>query len=78
MKPESIVPSENLSTWYFAVRWARMTMEQESAKLQQLGWDTGYTDSNVEKLQQIETFLDASWNAYMEWLQTPIEVSSDA
>ena len=52
-------------------------MEQESAKLQKLGLDTNYTDTNIQKLQQIEVFLDASWNAYMEWLQTPIEVSSN-
>ena len=77
MQPKAILPSENLSSWYFAVRWARMTMEQESAKLQKLGLDTNYTDTNIQKLQQIEVFLDASWNAYMEWLQTPIEVSSN-
>jgi hypothetical protein len=77
MKPDAILPSENLSSWYFAVRWARHVMEQESAKSKQLGSDTSYTDTNIEKLQQLESFLDASWNAYMEWLQTPIEVSSN-
>lgn len=77
MQPKAILPSENLSSWYFAVRWARLSMEQYSARLKQSGWDTSYTDTNIEKLQQLESFLDASWNAYMEWLQTPIEVSSN-
>jgi hypothetical protein len=77
MQPKAILPSENLSSWYFAVRWARMTMEHESAKQKELGWDTSYTDDNVGKLLQLETFLNVSWDAYMEWLQTPIEVSSD-
>jgi hypothetical protein len=77
MQPKAILPSEHLSSWYFAVRWARLFLEQDAARLKQSGWDTSYTDTNIEKLQQLESFLDVSWDAYMEWLQTPIEVSSN-
>jgi hypothetical protein len=78
MKPEAILPCENLSSWYFAIRWARLNLEQDAEHMRQHGWDTSYTDDNVKKLLQVEAFLNSSWDAYMEWLQSPLEVSSDA
>jgi hypothetical protein len=78
MEPKAVVPTEKLSPWFFAVRWARLSLEQQTALQREQGWNTVYSDMCIEQLTSLEAFLNVSWDAYMESLhQTPMEVLSD-
>lgn len=77
MTPKAVVPSEYLSSWFFSVRWARMSLEQATAHQREQGWTTTYNEHVIEQLQSMEAFLQISWDSYMDsFAQTPEEVTS--
>ena len=71
------IPPEDLSTWYFAIRWARFALEQQTAQYSRDGWATDYNNEVIQQLVGIEQQLQSRWDAYMESItQTPVEVLS--
>lgn len=69
MTDKAVVPTENLSSWYFAVRWARFTLEQQAQSRRDNGLYADYLDHTIEQLLNMEVFLQVSWDAWMDSLQ---------
>lgn len=58
------LPFDALSPWYFAVRWARMTLQQRLDEYKTNGWDwfNDYDLQTLERLESLESFLQVTWN----------------
>jgi hypothetical protein len=77
MTHQTILPPENLSTWYFAIRWARFSLENQTAQAEREGFSTDYNNEVIRQLLTIEDTLQADWDAYMESItQNQPEVAS--
>jgi hypothetical protein len=62
--------NENLSPWYFAVRYSTLVFEQRINELERLGLNCSYDRHSLKQLQQLEQFLKMSWDTYMDNLET--------
>ena len=70
------LPFDALSPWYFAVRWARMTLQQRLDEYKTNGWDwfNDYDLQTLERLESLECFLQVTWNDTVSgFVQTPKE-----
>jgi hypothetical protein len=65
MATQTSLPNEKLSPWYFAARYAAMVMEQRIAVAQEQDLPCEYDKCQLERLWELEQFLDSSWNAWM-------------
>ena len=61
--------NENLSPWYFAVRYSTLVFQQRINELEQLGLNCTYDHHNLKNLQELEQFLKMSWDIYMDSLE---------
>jgi hypothetical protein len=65
MATQTSLPNEKLSLWYFATRYAAMVLEQRIATAQEQDMPCEYDKHQLERLVELEQFLDSSWNAWM-------------
>ena len=65
MATQTSLPNEKLSPWYFAARYAAMVMEERVAASQKVDLPCEYDKLQLERLLELEEFLDSSWNAWM-------------
>jgi hypothetical protein len=65
MATQTSLPNEKLSPWYFATRYAAMVLEQRIATAQEQDLPCEYDKRQLERLVELEQFLDSSWNAWM-------------
>jgi hypothetical protein len=65
MATQTSLPNEKLSPWYFAARYAAMVMEERVAASQKVDLPCEYDTLQLERLLELEEFLDSSWNAWM-------------
>lgn len=75
------LPTDKLSSWYFATRWGKYHVEQSIHRAAQAGLDTTYDQMQLQQLEDLEQFLKMSWDVVMEDLcgkpvQTLHEVSN--
>jgi len=63
--------NENLSPWYFAVRYSTLVFQQRINELEQLGLNCTYDHHSLKNLQELEQFLKMSWDTYMDSLEIP-------
>ena len=70
MTTHTELANENLSPWYFAVRYSSMVFEQRITDLEELGLNCTYDRHNLQQLQQMEQFLKMSWDAWMDSLES--------
>ena len=61
--------NENLSPWYFAVRYSALVFQQRINDLEQLGLNCSYDRHSLQHLQELEQFLKMSWDTYMDSLE---------
>ena len=61
--------NENLSSWYFAVRYASLVFQQRINDLEQLGLNCTYDHHSLKNLHELEQFLKMSWDTYMDSLE---------
>jgi hypothetical protein len=74
------LPFNELSPWYFAVRWARMSLQQKVHDIKAQGLDhiLDYDFQTLERLESLEAFLQVTWDdAIHNCVQTPAEVESN-
>ena len=62
------VDNSDLSPWYYAVGWAKHTLQLQITRYQGLGLNTSYEEKQLEKLTELEQFLKMSWDQWMESL----------
>ena len=62
--------NENLSPWYFAVRYSTLVFQQRINDLEQLGLNCSYDHHSLKQLQELEQFLKMSWDTYMDSLES--------
>jgi len=60
------IPLENLSVWYFAVRWSRTNLEATIEKAEALGLSSKYDRMQQERLQELELYLQTTWDTCMD------------
>lgn len=82
MATQTSLPNEKLSPWYFATRYAAMVLEERVAASQKVDLPCEYDKCQLERLVELEQFLDSSWKAWMgcqeEMLKQPSAVLSGA
>lgn len=72
------LPTDRLSTWYFAVRWGKYHVEQSIERAKEAGFSSSYDEHQLAHLEDLEQFLKMTWDDWMEDLlpnQTEKEVS---
>ena len=62
------VDNTDLSPWYYAVSWARHSLQSQINRYAELGLDTAYDEKQLKKLLDLEQFLKMSWDQWMESL----------
>ena len=65
---EAKVNNSDLSPWYYAVGWAKHTLQLQITRYQGLGLNTSYEEKQLERLVELEQFLKMSWDQWMESL----------
>ena len=65
MATHTQIPHENLSAWYFAVRWSRTNLEATIEKAEALGLSCTYDRAQQERLEQLELYLQTTWDTWM-------------
>lgn len=66
MATQTSVPNEKLSVWYFAVRYSILRTEQAIKYSQELGLSTSYDELQLERMRDLEQFLQMSWDVWMD------------
>ena len=66
MATHTQIPLENLSVWYFAVRWSRTNLEATIEKAEALGLSSKYDRMQQERLQELELYLQTTWDTWMD------------
>ena len=62
------VDNSDLSPWYYAVGWAKHTLQLQITRYQRFGLNTSYHEKQLERLVELEQFLKMSWDQWMESL----------
>ena len=65
---EAKVNNSDLSPWYYAVGWAKHTLQLQITRYNGLGLNTSYEEKQLERLVELEQFLKMSWDQWMESL----------
>jgi hypothetical protein len=65
---EAKVNNSDLSPWYYAVGWAKHSLQLQITRYQGLGLNTNYEEKQLERLVELEQFLKMSWDQWMESL----------
>jgi hypothetical protein len=65
MATHTQIPFENLSAWYFAVRWSRTNLEATIEKAETAGLSCKYDRAQQERLEQLELYLQTTWDTWM-------------
>jgi hypothetical protein len=60
------LPSEKVSSWYFAVHWAKLALETNIERNTAYGWPTDYDQRHVDQLQELEAFLKEAGDAWYD------------
>jgi hypothetical protein len=66
MATHTQIPLENLSAWYFAVRWSRTNLETTIEKAEALGLSSTYDRMQQERLEELELYLQTTWDTWMD------------
>jgi hypothetical protein len=61
--------NENLSPWYFAVRYSCLALQQRINEFEKIGLTCTYDSHSLKNLQELEQFLKMSWDIYMDSLE---------
>jgi hypothetical protein len=62
------ISNTDLSPWYYAVGWAKHSLQLQITRYKGLGLNTSYEEKQVEKLVELEQFLKMSWDQWMDSL----------
>ena len=62
------VDNSDLSPWYYAVGWAKHTLQLQITRYNGLGLNTSYEEKQLERLIELEQFLKMSWDQWMDSL----------
>jgi len=62
------IENTSLSPWYYAVSWARQSLQAQINRYRDLGLNTSYDEKKVAELLELEQFLKMSWDQWMESL----------
>jgi hypothetical protein len=62
------VDNSDLSPWYYAVGWAKHSLQLQITRYNALGLNTNYEEKQLERLVELEQFLKMSWDQWMESL----------
>ena len=65
---EAKVSNTDLSPWYYAVGYARHSLQMQVIRYRELGLKTNYEEKQLERLVELEQFLKMSWDQWMESL----------
>ena len=60
------VDNSDLSPWYYAVGWAKHTLQLQITRYNGLGLNTSYEEKQLERLIELEQFLKMSWDQWKE------------
>jgi len=71
------ISNTDLSPWYYAVGWAKHSLQLQITRYKGLGLNTSYEEKQVEKLVELEQFLKMSWDQWMDSL-LPDETAQEA
>jgi hypothetical protein len=66
MATHTQIPLENLSAWYFAVRWSRTNLETTIEKAEALGLSCKYDRMQQKRLEELELYLQTTWDTWMD------------
>lgn len=79
MNVQTQIPFNELSPWYFAVRWARMSLQQKvhDYKTNGFTFNMEYDFQVLERLESLEEFLQYTWDETVgNSTRTSVEVLS--
>ena len=62
------VDNNDLSPWYYAVSWARHSLQSQINRYHEIGLNTAYDEKQLERLVELEQFLKMSWDQWMDSL----------
>ena len=66
------IPTEFLSSWYYAVRWSRLALEERIQTSKNYGLATDYDELVLSRVESLESYLQATFDEYMDWLAQPV------
>jgi hypothetical protein len=73
MKPRIELPTDRLTQWHFAVQWASIVLKQKIERLEELGLRADYDKDKVSQLDDLDMFLQMTWDNYMDNIRTPVK-----
>lgn len=68
MDTHTNLPTEKLSSWYYAVRWGGYHIQQSIKTQQASGLSAEYDVYQLQQLEDLEQFLKMSWDTMMDQL----------
>lgn len=63
------LPVEKLTPWYFAIGWAKQVMIYSIERTKAHGMSTEYDERHLRQLEDMEQFLQMSWDVWMDDLE---------
>lgn len=64
------VPNDKLTPWWLAVGHAKILLQDRIDQNEALGVLSSYDKRQLERLEDLEMFLQMSWDAWMGGLET--------
>jgi len=71
------IPTELLGSWYYAVRWSRLALEERIRTSKDYGLATDYDDLMMSHVESLESYLQATYDEYMDWLAQPVSALTE-
>jgi hypothetical protein len=56
----------SLFSWYFALGWARIRVQQRVDEAKGYGWNTNYEELQLQRLVEMEQFIKMTWDQVLD------------
>ena len=56
----------SLCSWYFALGWACIRVQQRVDEAKEYGWSTNYEEHQLERLLEMEQFIKMTWDQVLD------------
>jgi len=71
------IPTELMGSWYYALRWSRMALEERIRTHKGYELSTSYDELMLSHVESLESYLKATYDEYMDWLAQPVPVVTE-
>jgi hypothetical protein len=69
----TVIDNDKLMPWYRAVLWAVLVQQEQIKQAEGHGLDASLHKKRLAELQDLQEFLDAAWQAWLDTIATTPE-----